>query len=69
MKPTTFTIEAKEVLAAPERRWGEVAGHAGGHPPKGRDGGVVFAWSVIGFTSTLLAAGTAFFAYVFTHLP
>lgn len=35
----------------------------------GAKGSIVFAWSVVGFTSTLIVAGTAFFVYAFSHLP
>lgn len=30
---------------------------------------IMFAWSVIGLTSTLMVVGVAFFAYAFAHLP
>ncbi|MFH0806378.1 MAG: hypothetical protein V1885_01490 [Candidatus Brennerbacteria bacterium] len=33
------------------------------------EGSITFAWSVIGFTSTLIMVGIAFFTYTFTHLP
>jgi hypothetical protein len=59
MKPAILTFEAKPApLAAPRKR-----------SARGRDGGIMFAWSVIGFTSTLIMVGIAFFTYTFTHLP
>jgi hypothetical protein len=39
------------------------------HTNEKTQGSITFAWSVIGFTSTLIMFGFAFFAYTFTHLP
>lgn len=60
MKSTILTFEAKKPLAAAQPRSRKAAG---------RDGGIMFAWSVIGFTSSLIMVGIAFFTYAFTHLP
>lgn len=69
MKSAILTFEAKKSLAAVRTRSKKAAGDADYYVPRGRDGGMVFAWSVIGFTSTLIMMGFAFFTYAFTHLP
>lgn len=70
MKSVTLTFEAKRASAAPDqRRSRKAAGYADYCTPKRRDWNTVFAWSVIGFTSTLIMVGIAFFAYAFAHLP
>ncbi|GEM_PF-2763647 len=68
MKPSILTFEAKSA-AAPRRRSAKAVGYASYYTPRRRDGGIMFAWSVIGFTSTLIMVGIAFFTYAFTHLP
>lgn len=70
MKSATLTFEAKQAsLAAPRKRSAKAAGYASYYAPRRRDGGIVFAWSVIGFTSSLIMVCIVFFTYAFTHLP
>lgn len=70
MKPALLTFEANSApQAAPRKRSARAVGYADYYVPKRRDGGIMFAWSVIGFTSTLIMASIAFFTYAFTHLP
>lgn len=60
MKSAIVTFEAKKASVVSRPRSKKATG---------RDGGIVFAWSVIGFTSTLIMIGFAFFTYAFAHLP
>lgn len=78
MKSALLTFEAKKALGrsttlghSPTGEPGETLAVSRPRPKNaaGRDGGIVFAWSVIGFTSTLIMIGFAFFTYAFTHLP
>lgn len=70
MKPALLTFEAGSApVAAPRKRSARAAGYADYYTPQRRDGGIMFAWSVIGLTSTLIMVGIAFFTYAFAHLP
>lgn len=72
MKTTPVTSIAIEVKEAPTVR--PVSVKAKGYedfyaPQDVEKGSIIFAWSVIGLTSTLLVAGFGFFAYAVTRLP
>jgi hypothetical protein len=76
MKSAILTFEAEEAPGCRPVGEGPAAkvssrkdeGYADYYTPRERDGNVVFAWSVIGFTSTLMAVGFALFVYAFAHL-
>lgn len=69
MKSAILTFEAKKSLGRSTAGEVSAAVRPRSRKVSGRDGGMVFAWSVIGFTSTLIMIGFAFFTYAFTHLP